>query len=82
MEKIFSVKILLDRWPSRRVIAAETGASLDAVNKWPATNAVPARYHAALVESAARHGVPLTIEDLARLHDHRVRVPAPNEDAA
>jgi hypothetical protein len=83
MEQISTIKSLLALWPSRRVIADDTGASLDAVNKWPVQNSIPARFHAALLDSAERNAIPLTAGLLAQLHDHRA-LPAPDseEDAA
>jgi hypothetical protein len=91
MEQISTIKELLGLWPSRQIIAVDVGAKLDAVHKWPLTNSIPSRYHAALLESAVRNGVALTAEKLAQLHDHRIRqvenpagpaLETPNEDAA
>jgi hypothetical protein len=77
MEQISTIKDLLALWPTRKVVSRDTGASLDAVNKWPIQNAIPARFWAALIDSALRHGIEgLTAEVLARLHDHRLTVSA------
>lgn len=73
MEKISTIKDLIDLWPTRADLADDVDASKDRVNGWAKAGSIPARYHHAVCESGVRRGFPITAELLDRLHHDAVR---------
>lgn len=71
------VRTLLERWPSRAVIAQDLDVPYPTVGTWYRTGSVPQWYFTALLASAATRGIPLTAEELAQAHhDDRQAVEA------
>lgn len=62
------VRTLLERWPSRAVIAQDLDVPYPTVGTWYRTGSVPQWYFTALLASAAARGIPLTAEELAQAH--------------
>lgn len=59
---------LLDLWPKRSVIAAEVGASHDAVRAWASRNVIPRSYWPLLVDLASRDKIAgVTEEAIGRM---------------
>lgn len=69
MTDISSIKLLIDRWPSRKDLAADIGVSLDRVHKWAQTESIPARFHARILRAATLREIAISADDLVRLHD-------------
>lgn len=69
MEKVSTVTELVGLWPSRRELAEDVGVMTDRVHKWAKANAIPAGFHLAVLNAAARRGFAVTAEDMVRLHD-------------
>jgi hypothetical protein len=63
-----TVKSLIDEWPTRRTLAEEVGVSADRVHKWAASNAIPASFHARVIELGIARGIPIDAELMVRLH--------------
>ncbi len=77
MEQIFTVRELIDCWPTRRELAADIGAPTDRVHKWAQSGSIPARYHARVLAAAQRRGFAVTAERIIQMHGV-----APTENAA
>ncbi|HCZ00155.1 MAG: hypothetical protein A3D16_12250 [Rhodobacterales bacterium RIFCSPHIGHO2_02_FULL_62_130] len=69
MTEISSIKLLIDRWPNRKDLAADIGVSPDRVHKWAQTESIPARFHARILRAASLREISISAEDLVRLHD-------------
>jgi hypothetical protein len=63
---------IIGRWPSAVALAEELGANPVNVRAWR-RRGIPAAYWLDLIEIARRDGVPLTLEDLARVEAARGR---------
>lgn len=63
-------KDIINAWPDLDALAADTGASKEAVKKWHRRNTIPAEYWALLIEAASLRRIEgVTAElltDLAR----------------
>jgi hypothetical protein len=75
MNSFSSIRDVVDLWPTRgaladdmRSIAPFAPVTAERVSKWPSAQAIPARFHHALLEAAKVRGFPLTADDLVRLH--------------
>ncbi|RBW42556.1 hypothetical protein DS901_13410 [Loktanella sp. D2R18] len=68
MQMISSTKDLIDMWPSRRTLANEVGVSADRVHKWALSNAIPAGFHAQVIECGAARGFPVDADLIVKLH--------------
>lgn len=49
-----SVKDLISRWRTRRVLASEIGENTDTVHKWALKNRIPTEKQAAVLEAARK----------------------------
>jgi hypothetical protein len=66
--EIMTTKDLIDLWPSRRALADEVGVSADRVHKWALSNAIPAGFHALVIEYGVARGFPVDANLIVRLH--------------
>lgn len=66
-----SIPQMIDMWPTRRELAADVGANLDAVHKWAQKNSIPAHWQASFVEAAKRRGFMISADDVDAAHDLR-----------
>jgi len=57
---------IIDMWPSRRDLALDAGRSPITVNSWFQRNRIPPEVFSRLCRAAARRGINLTADDLAR----------------
>jgi hypothetical protein len=62
---------IIEQWPSRRELASDVGVALHVVHHWHHRGRIPGAYDAALVDAAARRGIALGFEDLAKARSHR-----------
>lgn len=69
MPEIRTISDMLSLWPSRKAVADDLQTTVGRVHKWAQTDSIPAVFHARLVRAAARRAIPITAEDLVRLHD-------------
>ena len=69
MEKLSTVTELIGLWPSRRELAEDVGVMTDRVHKWAQANAIPARFHQRILESAKSREFAVSAELLVRLHN-------------
>jgi hypothetical protein len=79
MQTIPSIRDLIGAWPSRRALSIEIGVPVDRVHKWADANAIPARYHRAVLDAARARQIGVTADDIVRMHD---AMPAHHPDAA
>ena len=68
MDKLDCIKNLIDMWPSRRVLADEVGVNTDRVHKWALNNAIPAGFHARVIERGVARGFPIDADLIVQLH--------------
>lgn len=80
MEKISTIRDLIDLWPRRADLASDLSAlmaprcvSAERIHKWAATGSIPAGYHAAVITAAVHRGFGVTAETIVRLHDIQTR---------
>lgn len=63
---------IIDRWPSKRALAADvtskTGKKLDviAVFRWHSRNSIPSKYDLALIEAATERSISLSLVELMK----------------
>lgn len=84
MEHISTIRDLIGLWPSRIAFAKAIDVPVDRVHKWVTANAIPARYHLAVIRGAGAVGLAVSADLMVRLHSECAppRPPAPSEDAA
>lgn len=63
-----NIRSLIDAWPTRRALAEDIGTSADRVHKWAASNAIPASFHAAVIEKGVARGIAVDADLMVRLH--------------
>lgn len=75
MEKNSTVKDLIDLWPTRAALADDVTRQMDwlkvtaaQVHKWAQAQSIPARYHQAVLLSAADRGLNVTAESIVLAH--------------
>lgn len=68
MSEPSSISAVIDLWPTRRALADDVQITQDRVHKWAQVEAIPAKYHLAVIQAAAARGFPVTADLLARLH--------------
>jgi hypothetical protein len=75
MEKTSTVKDLIDLWPTRAALADDVTRQMDwlkvtaaQVHKWAQAQSIPARYHQAILLSAAERGLAVTAETIVLAH--------------
>lgn len=68
MEKIATIKQLIDLWPARKDLAKDVGVETDRVHGWAKAGSIPAKFHMLVCESANRRSYPVSAELLDRLH--------------
>ena len=75
MEKISSVRDLINLWPRRADLASECQAhapgqsvTVARVHKWAENDAIPAKYHLAVLAAAQARAFPVTADLIVRLH--------------
>ena len=56
METDTPIKSLIDRWPSRKALADETGAPEANVHKWAKNGRIPSGWQNAVLIAASRRG--------------------------
>ncbi|SFR40614.1 hypothetical protein SAMN04488005_1528 [Yoonia tamlensis] len=66
--EIQTIKDLIDLWPFRRTLADEVGVSADRVHKWALSNAIPAAFHAQVIQCGVARGFPIDADLIVRLH--------------
>ncbi len=64
----FTIRDLIDAWPTRKALAAEIGASTDAVHKWAASSRIPADWQAAVLAAALRRGMAVSADWMLAQH--------------
>lgn len=70
MENENPIKTLIDRWPSRKALADETGAPEANVHKWAKNGRIPSGWQYAVhIAAAARGFDDVTPERLLAMHD-------------
>ena len=57
MSEKSSIRELIDTWPTRKALADEIGANVEAVHKWAAANRIPSDWQAAVIVAALRIGM-------------------------
>lgn len=62
------VPAILARWGSRQQICEDLEVPYTTVASWHSNKRIPAWRHAALLASAKRRGIDLTLEELAQAH--------------
>jgi hypothetical protein len=55
---------ILDRWPTRSAISKDLGVNLDVVSHWYGRSSIPAKHFMALMVSARRRKIRLSIREL------------------
>ncbi|MEQ8431194.1 MAG: hypothetical protein RID96_17470 [Nitratireductor sp.] len=68
MERISTIRELVEQWPSRREFAADVDVPVERVHKWVGANSVPVRYHRSVLDAVGRRGLIFTAEDLVDIH--------------
>lgn len=78
MSKFSSIREVIDMWPTRAALAGDmllvapfAPVSAERISKWPSAEAIPARFHQAILEAAKLRGFPVTAQDLVWLHAAR-----------
>jgi hypothetical protein len=74
MSNFQNIKSLIDAWPTRRALAEDIGTSADRVHKWAASNAIPASFHASVIDKGVARGIQIDADLMVRLH---AKDPAP-----
>ena len=57
------IKQLINRWPSRRALAAEIGANVATVHKWATAGRIPSNWQASVIRAAQDHGFSYVTAD-------------------
>lgn len=57
MEQSSPIRDLIDAWPTRKALAEQIGANVEAVHKWAASNRIPSDWQAAVVTAAQARGL-------------------------
>ena len=66
----FSVKSLIDRWPTRKAFAVAVGCNEAAVHKWASSGRIPSRWQWRVLEAARMAGHDeISPEWMLRAHD-------------
>lgn len=80
MDKISTIRDLVNLWPARSALAGDindiAGAALVTlaqVHKWAENQSIPAKYHHFVVVAAGRRGFPVTADLIVRLHAEGAR---------
>ena len=64
------IKDLIDTWPTRKALAEQIGANVDAVHKWAATNRIPSDWQARVIKAAQACGLAYVTGDwMVAQHD-------------
>jgi len=86
MSSFRTIRDVIDLWPTRsaladdmRIVAPFAPVSSERISKWPSADAIPARFHQAVLEAAILRGFLVTAQDLVSLHAAK---PGAEEDAA
>ena len=67
------ITVLIDRWPSRKALADEIGASEAQVHKWARFGRIPSEWQFPVMQAAKSHGFDhVTAEWMLEAH-HRER---------
>ena len=76
MDKISSIRDLINLWPTRNdlakdlmVICAALKVTMAQVHKWAESDSIPAKYHNAVLKAARNRGFAITAEQIVILHD-------------
>ena len=76
MDKISSIRDLINLWPTRTemakdlmVICAVVRVTTAQVHKWAESDSIPAKYHNAVLKAAQHRGFAITAEQIVILHD-------------
>jgi hypothetical protein len=60
---------IIEKWPSRRILAADIGAKLAAVHKWAQADRIPSDWQALVVKAARLRGyADITPEMMIEAH--------------
>lgn len=59
-------KEIIGRWPSRHILAEDTGREYVTINSWYMRNRIPGDVDVDLVSAARKRRIKLTYEELAR----------------
>ncbi|RHZ91130.1 hypothetical protein D1114_20885 [Cereibacter sphaeroides] len=69
MHTVNPIENLIASWPTRRALASEIGANVEAVHKWAKAGRIPADWQAAVVKAAAARGIEFaTAEWMISVH--------------
>lgn len=68
MEKISTIKQLIDLWGTRSQLAEDVGVNTERVNGWAREGSIPARYHRRVCLSGQARGFNISAELIDRLH--------------
>ena len=71
MTEISCVSELISLWPNRQALANDLSVTVDRVHKWARANAIPAKYHADVLEAAQARQFSLDAESLVEMHRQR-----------
>lgn len=68
MEKISTIRDLVELWPTRAEFASDLGVPIARVHKWVSANTIPAKYQRAVVDSGSGRGIAVTADLIVNLH--------------
>jgi len=79
MSEHSTIKSIVALWPSRSDLAADIDSaedpiSVDRIYKWCQRSSIPPKYFSRIIRAAARRGLRVSADDLARAHDRSQRV--------
>ena len=66
--KILTPSEMIDEWPSRRALALDIGAKVEAVHKWAQAGRIPTDWQALVIKAARLRGYDLTPEMMIEAH--------------
>lgn len=64
MKKNQAILDILNRWPSRRAMAADVGKDIIVIHRWFQRESIPPEYDATLIDAAAQRGIDLGEREL------------------
>ena len=65
MQENHPIHSIIDRWPSRRELAADLGIDhVVVIHRWHKRERIPAKYDTRLLEAASRRNIPLNWREL------------------
>lgn len=73
MAKNSQISALIGKWATRRELANQIGANVDAVHKWAKANRIPADWQSHVVRAAQEKGMThITADWMIKAHERQV----------